>query len=89
MIEATLIKFQTSTVCPRSSDPFYLVSYNIKWGTTSWTYCNIKVLYDPVISADFYIEQYNLLGIEEYVMSAYCNWLIYFIGTFRYVQCAL
>ena len=27
-----------NTVCPRSSDPFYLVSFYIKWVTTSWTY---------------------------------------------------
>ena len=26
------------TVCPGSSDPFFLVSYYIKWVTTSWTY---------------------------------------------------
>ena len=26
------------TICPRSSDPFYIVSYYIKWVTTSWTY---------------------------------------------------
>ena len=26
------------TVCPRSSDQFYIVSYDIKWITTSWTY---------------------------------------------------
>ena len=26
-----------STVCPRSSDPFYIVTYYIKWVTTSWT----------------------------------------------------
>ena len=25
------------TVCPGSSDPIYIVSYYIKWGTTSWT----------------------------------------------------
>ena len=24
---------------PRSSDPFYAVTYYIKWITTSWTYC--------------------------------------------------
>ena len=28
------------TVCPRSSDPFYIKSYNIKRVTTSWTYSN-------------------------------------------------
>ena len=26
------------TVCPRSSDPFYIVCNYIKWVTTSWTY---------------------------------------------------
>ena len=25
------------TVCPRSSDPFYIVTYYIKWVTTSLT----------------------------------------------------
>ena len=24
-------------VCPRSSDPFYVVTYYLKWVTTSWT----------------------------------------------------
>ena len=27
-----------STVCPRSSDPFYTVSYYIEWVTTFWTF---------------------------------------------------
>ena len=26
-----------STVCPRSSDTLYIVTYCIKWVTTSWT----------------------------------------------------
>jgi len=26
-----------NTVCPRSSDQFYVVTYYIKWVTTSWT----------------------------------------------------
>ena len=28
----------SSTVCPGSSDSFYIVAYYIKWGTTSWTF---------------------------------------------------
>ena len=35
------------TVCPGSSDPFYIVSYYIKWVTTYWThsmYCRIITL---------------------------------------------
>ena len=27
-----------TTMCPRSSDPFYIVTYYMKWITTSWTY---------------------------------------------------
>ena len=30
------------TVFPGSSDPFYIVSYYIKWVTTSWTYSKIN-----------------------------------------------
>ena len=32
----------TSSVCPGSSDPFYIVTYYIKWVTTSWTYCIMR-----------------------------------------------
>jgi len=32
----------SSTVCPGSSDPFCIVSYYIKRGTTSWTYSTSK-----------------------------------------------
>ena len=30
--------FKCRSVCPRSSDPFYIVVYYIKCVTTSWTY---------------------------------------------------
>ena len=26
------------TTCPRNIDPFYTVSYHIKWGKSSWAY---------------------------------------------------
>ena len=29
------------TVCPRSSDPFYIVTNYIKWVTTSWTHSTL------------------------------------------------
>ena len=29
-----------STVCPGKWDPFYVVTYYIKWVITSWTYSN-------------------------------------------------
>ena len=31
------------TICPGSSDPFYIVSYCIKFVTTSWTQSNIDI----------------------------------------------
>ena len=31
------------TICPRSSDPFYIVSYSVNWVTTSWTYSTILI----------------------------------------------
>ena len=30
-------------MCPRRSDPFYVVTYYIKWVTTSWTYIDIEI----------------------------------------------
>ena len=32
------------TVCPRSNDPFYIVSYYIRWLTTSWTDGIVKTM---------------------------------------------
>ena len=32
------------TICPRSSDPFYIVTYYIKGVTTSWAY---SIYLDP------------------------------------------
>ena len=34
---------QVHTVCPRRSDPFYIVSYFIKWVTTFSTYSIIQL----------------------------------------------
>ena len=31
------------TVCPRSSDPFYVITYYIKLITTSWTYSTVSI----------------------------------------------
>ena len=41
-----LLYHHHSTICPRSSDPFYVVCYYIKWVTTSWTHsiCIINIL---------------------------------------------
>ena len=31
------------TVCPRGSDPFYIIGYYIKWVKTSWTDGKVNV----------------------------------------------
>ena len=45
------------TVCPGSSDPFYVVTYNTKWVNTSWTYSMIlqfwKIIRFKIPSSDF------------------------------------
>ena len=40
---------EETTVCPRSSDPFYVVTYYIKLVTTSWTHsiCKQDKILDP------------------------------------------
>ena len=46
------------TTCPRSSDPFHIVTYYIKWVTTSWTHRTAKVVYtigDSIISISFIV----------------------------------
>ena len=46
-----------NTVCPRSSDPFCVVTYCIKWVTTSWTYCisNYLVRITGMVAGEPYI----------------------------------
>ena len=37
------------TVCPRSFDPFYKVSYYIKWVQTSWTYSSFSPIFSSTL----------------------------------------
>ena len=36
-------------MCPGSSDPFYIVTYYIKWVTISWTYCGLLNIFWPKV----------------------------------------
>jgi len=52
--------FYILTVCPRTNDPSYIVSYHIKWVTTSWTNCMYsakKIESLDLVSSELY---YNL-----------------------------
>ena len=71
-----------ATVCPRSSAPFYIVSYYIKCVTTSWTYsCNflnktghyfldiqyVQILIQFCFSSDpFYIVTYSIKWVTNF-----------------------
>ena len=37
MIDIFAVLYPVPTICPRSSDPFYIVTHYINWVTTSWT----------------------------------------------------
>ena len=50
----TLVSFSHyNTACPRSPDPFYLVSYNINWVKTFWTYSRYRLVNKISLNAYF------------------------------------
>jgi len=57
------------TVCLRSGDPFYIVTYYIKWLTTSWTHSAKKKLTScmtcslPALFFRFF--KYRLQGLNQ------------------------
>ena len=50
------------TVCPRSSDQFYILTYYIKWVTTSWT----DGIYTNILQTIAFNEQYGLLKSQAF-----------------------
>ena len=58
-----------NTVCPRSNDPFCIVTYYIKWVTTSWTYSTsssiVKSPHFPNI----------VLSVPKFTANLYCIFL--------------
>ena len=39
------LEYHQSNMCPRSSDPIYIVTYYIEWITTSWTHSNVHLFW--------------------------------------------
>ena len=58
------------TVCPGSSDQFYIVTYYIKWVTTSWTYSTM-VQEEPVegMQRVFMNSRYRLHSIQANILT--------------------
>ena len=46
-------KTNNLTICLRSSDPFYIVSYYIIWVTTSWTHSILTTKPDLIMVRKF------------------------------------
>ena len=51
------------TVCPRGSNPFYVVSYYIKWVTTSRTYSNLILVKPSIRILIFETSEYGYLSL--------------------------
>ena len=77
-----------STICPGSSDPFYIVSYYIKWVTTSWTYSidesvEKRALNPQLVNTRWLIGQCCAPAVTVcprssdpfYIVSYYINWV--------------
>ena len=57
-----LVTMNYNTTCPGRSDPFYTVSYYIKWVTNSWTHSTIL---GQTVKIDLgYFGQNNFLPIS-------------------------
>ena len=54
---------QTITVCPRSSSPYYIVSYYTTWVITSWSYSTVSLL----------CKWTKLLGYTVSLIGTICN----------------
>ena len=65
------------TVCLRSSDPFYVVTYNIKWVTTSWTLL-LSICWKKAasirISRKFILHKYYIFFSRNH--GFYIKWLL-------------
>ena len=61
-------RLQQTIVCQRSSDPFYVVTYYIKYVTTPWTYIMFIVYNTP---NQHYVENNNLSSLQLYIRHIY------------------
>ena len=57
------------SVCPWSSDPFYIVSYCIKWVITSWTHSIFTIASTIIL---IHIIGIPLLSVPKFTENLYC-----------------
>ena len=67
----------STTVCPGSSDPFYIASLLYKWVTTSWIYCIIRHI--------FHITDHGQAGLTVYSYKQFVH--VYHLSMFSVCLC--
>ena len=76
---------------PRSSDSFYIVTYNVKWVTTSWTHSIKRVIFKsisllkrvppyPSVIRKINFTYLNKNKDNEYLLRNLFSWLCFFFG---------
>ena len=69
-----------NTVCSVSSDPFYIVTYYIRWVTTSWTYskyCTRKKTFKQPKSRNLVFFQARVESRNDVTkLNVPCLWLL-------------
>ena len=88
VLEALVFTGRTpSTVCPRSSDPFYILTCYMKWVTTSWTHSIFRPEHPK--SVLFYEQSsYMMLAVLHTVRHSFRGLTVFFLWPKNW-QCIL
>ena len=55
LMSVDMMASQGYTVCPRSSDSFYILTYYIKWVTISWTH---SIFFECIAQKDAFLRPF-------------------------------
>ena len=78
-----------NTICPRSSDPNYIVTYFLKWVTTTWTNSTYSSFYSSPAACqniNMVTQQANSTRKKQYL--SYLKSSMLYFASFVYVWCA-
>ena len=82
------IKGYKHTVCPRSLDPFHIVSHYIKWVKTPWTYNRFKHFNISSMKSLFYLKEIEIKAFELSGISAFfIRYLVYAVFVCQILFC--
>ena len=70
-----MYKYNVYTICSKRSAQFYIVSYYIKWVTTSWIYSNINYIISQDVIA-LHCKKNSMVSFSIELLMAFQNELI-------------